>query len=70
MNNSLLGVVANIAAAIGILVCTVSGIGRVLGSYHLLGFQSMTLFMGGIAFMVLAALIKVHRIEGMLSARQ
>jgi len=70
MNNSLLGPVANIAAIIGILICAAAGIGRVLGFYHVLGFQTITLFIVGTSLMMFAALLKLYRVEALLSDRR
>ena len=63
MNEKFLGIVANIVAAIGVVVCAVSGFSRLLGSYHVLGYQAMTLFIGGISLMVFAMLVKLHIVE-------
>jgi type IV secretory pathway VirB2 component (pilin) len=67
MNKDLLGTAANTAAAIGVAICAVTGIARLLGSYHVLGYEAMTLFIGGISLMVFAALIKLHLIERHMS---
>lgn len=69
MNNSTCGVVANIAAALGILICALAAISRILGFYHVLDFQTITLFIGGTSLMVFAALLKLYRIESKLSER-
>lgn len=69
MNTATLGVVANIAAVLGILICAAAGIGRILGFYHVLDFQTITLFIGGTSLMVFSGVIKLHRIESMLSER-
>ena len=58
---------ANIIGVIGILICAVAGVGRLLGFYHLAGMQTITLFIGGISLMVLAVLVKLCRIEAMVS---
>lgn len=60
MNQALIRNFANIVAAIGILVCAVAGISRILGSYYVMGFEAITLFIGGTALMVFAVLIKLH----------
>lgn len=55
-------VIGDIAAVVGIVVCLVAGLGRILGQYHVLGFEAMTLFVGGTALMVFACLAKLHLI--------
>jgi type IV secretory pathway VirB2 component (pilin) len=70
MNENFLGIVANIVAAIGVVVCAVAGFSRLLGSYHVLGYQAMTLFIGGISLMVFAVLIKLHIVERRLSVNR
>lgn len=50
----------NIAALLGILLCAVSGIARVAGYFHVVGFESMTMFVGGIGLMVAACLAKLQ----------
>ena len=70
MNIDFLGKVANIVATIGVVICAVSGLSRVLGSYHVLGYEAMTLFIGGISLMVFSTLIKLHIIEGHISGKR
>ena len=69
MNKNYLGAVANIVATIGVVICAVSGLSRLLGSYHVLGYEAMTLFIGGISLMVFSALIKLHIIESHISGK-
>jgi hypothetical protein len=57
-----LDLLGNIVGAAGVLVTLVAGISRLAGSYHLLGFESVTLFIGGIALMVMACLAKLHQL--------
>ena len=40
MNKDFLGTVATIVAAIGVVICAVSGLARLLGSYHVLGYEA------------------------------
>lgn len=70
MNKDFLGIIANVAATIGVIVCAVAGVARLLGSYHLLGYGAITLFTGGIALMVFSALIKLHSIETHISRQR
>ena len=60
---NLISLLGNAAGALGVLVCAVSGIARVAGSYHLGGFEAMTLFNGGVGLMVAGCLFKLHAIE-------
>ncbi len=56
----LIAVAGNIAGVLGLLVCLVSGGARVLGQFYLLGYEAMTLFVGGIGLMVAACLAELH----------
>lgn len=67
MNEDILGVIANIVAAVGVIVCAVAGFSRLLGSYHVFGYEAMTFFIGGISLMVFALLIKLHLVERAIS---
>lgn len=58
----LLGIIGDGAGILGVLICLVAGVARILGSYHVAGFEAITLFTGGIALMVLACLIKLHQL--------
>ena len=60
--NKLLELLGNVIGATGIIVCALAGGSRLLGAYHLLGFETVTLFIGGIALMVMACLLKVHQL--------
>ncbi len=53
----------NATAFIGILLCLVSGIVRVTGSFHLLGYAAMTIFTAGTAIMVFACLAKLQSLS-------
>ena len=58
----MLDFLGNITGATGIIVCALAGGSRLLGAYHLLGFETVTLFIGGIALMVMACLLKLHQL--------
>lgn len=58
-----LALFSNVVAVIGILLCFFAGMARLVGSYELFGYEAMTLFIGGIALMVFAVLIKLHIIK-------
>lgn len=49
-----------IAAITGLLICAVSGAARAAGNYHLLGYETMTLFNVGVGIMVAACLFKLE----------
>jgi len=68
MNNQII-ILANVLAVVGVVVCSIAGVERLLGNYFILGFQSMTLFSGGIAVMVFAVLINVYLIRNHLVGR-
>ena len=61
--DKLLKLVGDLGAIVGILICLVAGASRISGSYHLVGFETVTLFIVGIAIMLTATLDKLHRIE-------
>ena len=56
-----LELLGHVAAVLGVLICLVAGASRLLGNYHFLGFESITLFIGGIALMVMACLARLYR---------
>lgn len=56
----ILRVFGSVVAVIGVLVCVVSGLNRVIGSSFVGDFEAMTLFTVGVGFMVLACLIKLE----------
>jgi len=60
--------VGNIAAIVGILVCLAAGASRLIGAYYLMVFQTITLFTGGIALMVMACLAKLHHLSASKTA--
>jgi len=57
----LMDVVGRLSALLGVLVCAVSGLARLTGSYYLADFEVLTLFQGGVALMVLACLLRLYR---------
>lgn len=50
-----------LAAVLGLLMCAVSGLTRVAGTYYLAGFETLTLLQGGVALMVLACVLRLYR---------
>ncbi len=55
--------VGNAAGLIGILICIVAGLSRMMGNWHTAGYATMTLFTVGIGFMVFACLAKLHALS-------
>ena len=54
----------NIAAVAGTIICVFAGLVRIAGHHYLLGFEANTIFIGGIALMVMARLAKLHALRG------
>ena len=52
--DKLIKIFGDAAAVLGLLICLVAGLWRVAGHYTLAGYESMTLFTGGIALMLAA----------------
>ena len=59
--------IGTVFGVLGILVCLLAGVSRVVGNHYLLGFESITLFIGGISVMVAACLAKLHCVNLQLS---
>lgn len=57
---NLLSVAEKLIAIAGILICVVAGVMRLTGHYQVLGVESLTIFIAGMAAMLVAILIKVH----------
>jgi type IV secretory pathway VirB2 component (pilin) len=53
----------NIAGLVGIVVCAVAGIARLLGYYYLLKFEVVTLIIGGTALMVMGCFLKLLQLS-------
>ena len=60
--DKVLDLLGNVVGGAGVITCALAGGTRLLGGYHLLGFESVTLFIGGIALMVMACLVKLHQL--------
>lgn len=52
----------NVVGVAGVLVCLLAGAARVAGSHYLMGFESITLLIGGISLMVAACLAKLQQL--------
>ena len=53
----------NIAAILGVLICIVSGVSRLMGNWETAGYSTMTFFTLGIGLMVYACLVKLDAIS-------
>lgn len=60
----LIEVVGNILAVVGILVCLVAGIARMMTNWYLMGFESLTIFTVGMGLMLMACLAKLQVLSG------
>jgi len=60
-------IIGNALGALGLLICLLAGVSRVVGSHYLMGFETITLFIGGISIMVAACLAKLHGVSLQLS---
>ena len=58
---TILNLVGNTTAILGIILCLVTGILRLSGQYEVVGFEAMTLFNAGTALMVMACLAKLEQ---------
>lgn len=56
----LIQALGNSAAILGIAICLVTGVMRLGGQAVVFGFEAITLFIGGIALMVMACLAKLY----------
>lgn len=50
----------SLMGVIGVLLCAIAGGARVAGSFYVLGFEAMTLFIGGLGLMLAACLAKLQ----------
>lgn len=46
--------------ALGVLLTTAAGIWRITGHYHLAGFETMTLFVGGMGLILIGCFAKLY----------
>lgn len=54
--DKLLELLGNIVGVVGVLLCVVAGVMRLTGKHMSGGFESLTLFQGGMAAMIFACL--------------
>lgn len=45
---------------LGVLLTSAAGIWRITGHYHLAGFETMTLFVGGMGLILIGCFAKLH----------
>ncbi len=50
----------SVTGLLGLLVCLLAGTSRLAGHSYLLGFETLTLFIGGIALLTTACFIKLE----------
>jgi len=55
-----LSLTGSISGVLGILLCAISGLARVSGSFYLLGYEATTIFTVGTGMMVFACLLKLE----------
>jgi hypothetical protein len=58
--NKLLHSLGTASGLLGAIICLVSGLTRVSGSFYLGGYAATTLFMAGVGLMVFACLLKLE----------
>lgn len=58
--NKLIGISGDVAAAVGTLVCVLSGVARLFGFYSIAGLGTIVLFTVGSGIMIYACLAKLH----------
>jgi len=49
-----------ILGIVGLLVCALSGVIRLAGSFYFMGFETNTLFQAGTTFMIAACVLKLQ----------
>lgn len=61
--NRLLANLGSIAGIIGILICLVAGLVRLSGSFYLSGYSAQSLFVIGIASIIMACYLKLEHLS-------
>ena len=59
--SKLISLFGKAAALLGVGICALAGLLRIVGMHHVLGFETVTLFIGGIALMLMGCLAKLYR---------
>jgi hypothetical protein len=65
MNKALI-LLSTIVGIMGVAICAMAGVERLLGAYHIMGFETMTLYFAGTGLMVFAVLVNVHLVRSHL----
>jgi hypothetical protein len=60
--DKLIAYCGNLFALLGICLCLVAVAGRLTGSFVMFGTQSVTIFIGGIALIVMSCLFKLEQV--------
>ena len=58
--NRILELAGDITGWLGMLLCLISGGVRIAGMFYFAGFQTITLFMGGMALMLASCVFKLE----------
>lgn len=61
--NKLIENISTIVAFLGVALTIGSGLARLFGMYHLGGFQTMTVFNGGMGLMLIGIVGKLHALQ-------
>lgn len=61
--DKVMNISGNFTAIVGVLICLIAGMARLAGQYHLGGFETVSLFIGGTSIMVMACLLKLQQIS-------
>lgn len=61
--NKLIDHIANAAALLGIILTAGSGLARLLGMFHVGGFQTITIFNGGMGLMLIGIVGQLHSLK-------
>lgn len=59
--NRILTLTGAVSGVAGVAICVASGLARIAGHYHVLGFQSTTLFNVGVGLMVFTCLVRLEQ---------
>ena len=57
-----LGIIGSIVGVIGTLICLSAGLVRMAGGHWFFGYETFTIFIGGIGVMLMACLAKLQAI--------
>lgn len=55
--------VGDVLGALGVITCVVAGVARLMGHFHLVGTETISVYQGGIGLMVAACLLKLWALE-------